>query len=72
MVLRPDLNTFNELLDLAREGASFDGMNYFSSTVGLELTQLCEGADQGLLNIHFKDWHRLSFNYNATPSSSYQ
>ncbi|THC98624.1 hypothetical protein EYZ11_001902 [Aspergillus tanneri] len=31
-----------------------------------------DGADQGLLNIHFKDWHRLSFTYNCTPSANYQ
>lgn len=31
-----------------------------------------DGADQGLLNMHFQDWHRLSFVYNCTPSASYQ
>ncbi|WEW55316.1 glycogenin glucosyltransferase [Emydomyces testavorans] len=31
-----------------------------------------DGADQGLLNMHFKDWHRLSFSYNCTPSGHYQ
>ena len=31
-----------------------------------------DGADQGLLNTHFRDWHRLSFTYNCTPSSHYQ
>jgi glycogenin len=31
-----------------------------------------DGADQGLLNMHFQDWHRLSFVYNCTPSGSYQ
>ncbi|KAL4881299.1 hypothetical protein BJY04DRAFT_207670 [Aspergillus karnatakaensis] len=31
-----------------------------------------DGADQGLLNIHFRDWHRLSFTYNCTPSANYQ
>ncbi|KAI2719056.1 CAZyme family GT8 [Penicillium roqueforti] len=31
-----------------------------------------DGADQGLLNMHFKDWHRLSFTYNCTPSANYQ
>lgn len=32
-----------------------------------------DGADQGLLNMHFKDdWHRLSFTYNVTPSAHYQ
>ena len=31
-----------------------------------------DGADQGLLNMHFRDWHRLSFTYNCTPNGSYQ
>ncbi|OAX80808.1 hypothetical protein ACJ72_04851 [Emergomyces africanus] len=31
-----------------------------------------DGADQGLLNIHFKQWDRLSFAYNCTPSGHYQ
>ncbi|KAF7506524.1 hypothetical protein GJ744_011670 [Endocarpon pusillum] len=31
-----------------------------------------DGADQGLLNMHFQDWERLSFAYNCTPSGSYQ
>ncbi|BDD59348.1 hypothetical protein MAP00_004558 [Monascus purpureus] len=31
-----------------------------------------DGADQGLLNLHFKNWHRLSFTYNCTPSANYQ
>lgn len=31
-----------------------------------------DGADQGLFNIHFKKWHRLSFIYNCTPSANYQ
>jgi glycogenin glucosyltransferase len=31
-----------------------------------------DGADQGLLNMHFQDWERLSFTYNCTPNSSYQ
>ncbi|RMZ86185.1 hypothetical protein DV737_g284, partial [Chaetothyriales sp. CBS 132003] len=31
-----------------------------------------DGADQGLLNMHFTDWHRLSFAYNCTPSANYQ
>lgn len=31
-----------------------------------------DGADQGLLNTHFRNWHRLSFTYNCTPSGSYQ
>ncbi|KAL5598968.1 hypothetical protein BROUX41_003713 [Berkeleyomyces rouxiae] len=31
-----------------------------------------DGADQGLLNSHFPDYHRISFNYNVTPSAHYQ
>lgn len=31
-----------------------------------------DGADQGLLNMHFKDWNRISFGYNVTPSGNYQ
>ncbi|OJD26569.1 hypothetical protein ACJ73_02042 [Blastomyces percursus] len=31
-----------------------------------------DGADQGLLNMHFKKWDRLSFAYNCTPSGHYQ
>lgn len=31
-----------------------------------------DGADQGLLNMHFQDWTRLSFTYNCTPSGNYQ
>ncbi|KAK5046214.1 hypothetical protein LTR84_008357 [Exophiala bonariae] len=31
-----------------------------------------DGADQGLLNMHFREWERLSFIYNCTPSGNYQ
>ncbi|KAK6527706.1 glycogenin glucosyltransferase [Orbilia ellipsospora] len=31
-----------------------------------------DGADQGLLNQYFREWHRLSFVYNVTPSGHYQ
>ena len=31
-----------------------------------------DGADQGLLNMHFGNWDRLSFTYNCTPSGHYQ
>jgi lipopolysaccharide biosynthesis glycosyltransferase len=31
-----------------------------------------DGADQGLLNMHFKNFHRISFRYNCTPSANYQ
>ncbi|GAM90274.1 hypothetical protein ANO11243_083160 [Dothideomycetidae sp. 11243] len=56
MVLKPDMGTFWALHTMATSGDSFDG------------------ADQGLLNQYFehKNWHRLSFAYNCTPSASYQ
>ena len=31
-----------------------------------------DGADQGLMNMHFRNWDRLSFTYNCTPSGHYQ
>ncbi|KAI5293847.1 glycogenin glucosyltransferase [Ascosphaera acerosa] len=31
-----------------------------------------DGADQGLLNLHFAAWDQLSFTYNCTPSAHYQ
>lgn len=31
-----------------------------------------DGADQGLLNMHFTEWERLSFVYNCTPNANYQ
>ncbi|KAI9684222.1 MAG: glycogenin glucosyltransferase [Trizodia sp. TS-e1964] len=31
-----------------------------------------DGADQGLLNMHFTDYSRISFRYNCTPSAHYQ
>ena len=33
-----------------------------------------DGADQGLLNMHFarNNWERISFTYNCTPSGNYQ
>ncbi len=31
-----------------------------------------DGADQGLFNMHFRDWQRVSFTYNTTPSGHYQ
>ena len=31
-----------------------------------------DGADQGLLNMHFPNWARMSFTYNCTPSGHYQ
>lgn len=48
MVVKPNQDTHEELVNLASKGESFDG------------------ADQGLLNQHFENWHRLSFTYNCT------
>ena len=31
-----------------------------------------DGADQGLLNMHFTNFHHLPFAYNCTPSAHYQ
>lgn len=31
-----------------------------------------DGADQGLLNMHFTEWEKLSFTYNCTPNANYQ
>lgn len=31
-----------------------------------------DGGDQGLLNMHFREWERVSFAYNCTPSGNYQ
>jgi len=31
-----------------------------------------DGADQGLLNMHFTNYDRISFSYNCTPSAHYQ
>jgi glycogenin len=32
-----------------------------------------DGADQGLINMHFRNnYHRISFTYNVTPSAHYQ
>ncbi|KAL4941479.1 hypothetical protein BDV06DRAFT_212624 [Aspergillus oleicola] len=46
--------------------------DYFSLKALAERGTSFDGADQGLLNMHFKDWHRLSFTYNCTPSANYQ
>jgi glycogenin len=35
-------------------------------------SELILGGDQGLLNTFFPSYHRLSFTYNVTPSTSYQ
>lgn len=31
-----------------------------------------DGGDQGLLNDHFPNWHKLAFTFNVTPSAFYQ
>lgn len=56
MVLSPNMGEYWALKTLAATGDTFDG------------------ADQGLLNQFYehKDWHRLSFTYNCTPSANYQ
>lgn len=56
MALTPHMGEYWALQGLAASGDSFDG------------------ADQGLLNQYYehKDWHRLSFAYNCTPSANYQ
>ncbi|KAL4779680.1 hypothetical protein BJX76DRAFT_351597 [Aspergillus varians] len=45
---------------------------YFALKALAESGVSFDGADQGLLNMHFRDWHRLSFTYNCTPSANYQ
>lgn len=56
MVMKPNMGEFWALQNLASSGDSFDG------------------ADQGLLNQYYehRNWHRLSFRYNVTPSGNYQ
>ncbi|BCS23823.1 glycogenin [Aspergillus puulaauensis] len=46
--------------------------DYFALKALAERGISFDGADQGLLNMHFRDWHRLSFTYNCTPSANYQ
>ncbi|KAL4974448.1 hypothetical protein BDW66DRAFT_167897 [Aspergillus desertorum] len=46
--------------------------DYFALKALAERGISFDGADQGLLNMHFLDWHRLSFTYNCTPSANYQ
>ena len=56
MALTPNMQDYYGLQALARNNVSFDG------------------ADQGLLNTYFsgRNWERLSFTYNCTPSGNYQ
>ncbi|KAF7592567.1 capsule-associated protein CAP1 [Aspergillus hancockii] len=46
--------------------------DYYALKVLAERGTSFDGADQGLLNMHFQNWHRLSFTYNCTPSANYQ
>ncbi|QKX56620.1 uncharacterized protein TRUGW13939_03725 [Talaromyces rugulosus] len=46
--------------------------DYYSLCALAESGTSFDGADQGLLNMHFNRWHRLSFTYNCTPSGNYQ
>ncbi|KAF2718294.1 glycosyltransferase family 8 protein [Polychaeton citri CBS 116435] len=56
LVLSPNMGEYQALRTQCASGDSFDG------------------ADQGLLNQAFehRDWRRLPFTYNCTPSASYQ
>ena len=46
--------------------------DYFSLLALAQRGVSFDGADQGLLNMHFTQWDRLSFTYNCTPSANYQ
>jgi glycogenin glucosyltransferase len=47
--------------------------DYFALKAMAERGISFDGADQGLLNMHFKNtFNRLSFTYNVTPSAHYQ
>lgn len=46
--------------------------DYYSLSAMAQRGVSFDGADQGLLNTHFKDYHRISFRYNCTPSAHYQ
>ncbi|KAF3770694.1 family 8 glycosyltransferase [Cryphonectria parasitica EP155] len=46
--------------------------DYYALTAMTERGISFDGADQGLLNMHFKNsYNRLSFSYNVTPSAHY-
>lgn len=71
MVVKPDQKTYEELISLASQGQSFDGeYSRVQDFMPECLLTPCKGADQGLLNQHFSDWHRLSFVYNCTIGAS--
>ncbi|KAI9806356.1 MAG: hypothetical protein M1825_006471 [Sarcosagium campestre] len=46
--------------------------DYYSLLALAERGISFDGADQGLLNMHFPRYHRISFAYNCTPSGHYQ
>lgn len=46
--------------------------DYYALSALAERSISFDGADQGLLNMHFKNYNRLSFAYNCTPSGHYQ
>ncbi|ENH63024.1 Glycogenin-2 [Fusarium oxysporum f. sp. cubense race 1] len=47
--------------------------DYYAMTAMAERGISFDGADQGLINMHFgQRYHRLSFTYNVTPSAHYQ
>ncbi|OHE90662.1 glycosyl transferase family 8 [Colletotrichum orchidophilum] len=47
--------------------------DYYALTAMAERGISFDGADQGLLNMHFKNtYNRISFTYNVTPSAHYQ
>ncbi|KAK4164888.1 nucleotide-diphospho-sugar transferase [Cladorrhinum sp. PSN259] len=47
--------------------------DYYALSAMAERGISFDGADQGLLNMHFKNtYNRLSFSYNVTPSAHYQ
>ena len=46
--------------------------DYYSLLALAQRGMSFDGADQGLLNMHFREWERLSFTYNCTPSGNYQ
>ncbi|KAH6889991.1 family 8 glycosyl transferase [Thelonectria olida] len=50
-----------------------DMNEYYAMMAMAERGVSFDGADQGLINMHFGDrYHRLSFTYNVTPSAHYQ
>ncbi|KAI0834180.1 glycosyltransferase family 8 protein [Hypoxylon sp. FL0890] len=47
--------------------------DYYAMIAMAERSISFDGADQGLINMHFKNnYNRLSFTYNVTPSGHYQ